>query len=61
MHEQLITRQIRACEVRAEYIRSGLPFADGPAYSQDRDRLKDALSEAAAWRAILEIVRGAQA
>lgn len=59
MLTELIYRQLRACEVRAASIRERLPFADGPAFYQDRDRIRALDSEAAGWRQILRIVEGA--
>lgn len=56
MHSALIQRQIAACESFIRNFESGLPYADGPAYSQDKQRIRELQREARAWREILEIV-----
>lgn len=56
MHSTLIERQIAACESYIRNFESGLPYADGPAYSQDKERIRQLRQEAEAWREILAIV-----
>lgn len=59
MHSALIERQIAACESYIRNFESGLPYADGPAYSQDKQRISELRKEVKAWREILAIVKGA--
>lgn len=56
MHSTLIERQIAACESYIRNFESGLPYADGPAYGQDKQRIRELQREAQAWREILAIV-----
>lgn len=59
MLENLIHRQIQACESFAAGIREALPYADGQAYYADQQQLTKLHAEADAWREILRIVRAA--
>lgn len=56
MKSALIKRQIAACESYIRNFEAGLPFADGPAYGQDKQRIRQLQDEAKAWREILEVV-----
>lgn len=56
MKSALIKRQIAACETFIRNFEAGLPYADGPAYGQDKQRIRDLQNEAKAWREILELV-----
>lgn len=56
MHSTLIERQIAACESFIRNFEEGLPYADGPAYSQDKERIRQLRKEAEAWREILAMV-----
>lgn len=60
MLERMINKQIQACEGMAANVRELLPYADGPAYYQDKDTLAALEREATAWRQILRIVQAAQ-
>lgn len=59
MKSTLIERQIAACESYIRNFESGLPYADGPAYSQDKEQIRQLRKEVEAWREILAIVKGA--
>lgn len=61
MNTALIERQALACEAHARHLQEALPYADGMAYTQDKDRIRDLLNEARQWREILEYVKGAKA
>lgn len=56
MYTALIKRQIAACESFIRNFEAGLPYADGPAYGQDKQRIRELQDEAKAWREILEAV-----
>lgn len=56
MKAALIKRQIAACESFIRNFESGLPYADGVAYGQDKQRIRDLKNEAKTWREILELV-----
>lgn len=56
MFATLIKRQIAACESYIKNFEDGLPYADGPAYGQDKDRLKLLREELKHWNRILEMV-----
>jgi len=56
MKSALIKRQIAACETFIRNFEAGLPYADGPAHGQDKQRIRDLQNEAKAWREILELV-----
>jgi hypothetical protein len=56
MKAALIKRQIAACESFIRNFESGLPYADGAAYGQDKQRIRDLKNEAKTWREILELV-----
>lgn len=56
MYTALIKRQIAACESFIRNFEDGLPYADGPAYGQDKQRIRQLQDEAKAWREILEAV-----
>lgn len=56
MYSTLIKRQIAACESHIRNFEEGLRYADGPAYSQDRDRIRALREEVRVWQAILDIV-----
>lgn len=56
MKANLIKRQIAACESFIRNFEAGLPYADGPAYGQDKERIRQLEIEAKAWREILELV-----
>jgi alpha-glucuronidase len=56
MHLTLIGRQLSACESAIRELERHLPYADGPAYGQDKDRIRTLRDEAQAWRDILAVV-----
>lgn len=56
MFAALINRQIAACESHIRNFEESLRYADGAAYSQDKDRIRALREEARQWRAILELV-----
>lgn len=56
MYTALIKRQIAACESFIRNFEDGLPYADGPAYGQDKQCIRQLQDEAKAWREILEAV-----
>jgi hypothetical protein len=56
MKAVLIKRQIAACESFIRNFQDGLPYADGPAYGQDKQRIRELENEAKVWREILEQV-----
>ena len=56
MYTALIKRQIAACESYIRNFEAGLPYADGPAYGQDKQQIRRLQDEAKAWREILEAV-----
>lgn len=56
MFTTLIKRQIAACESYIRNFEEGLPYADGPAYSQDKDRIRVLREELRQWREILKLV-----
>lgn len=61
MFTALIHRQIAACESYIQNFEEGLPYADGPAYSQDKDRIKALREELRQWREILKrVTEGAE-
>lgn len=53
MKANLIKRQIAACESFIRNFEAGLPYADGPAYGQDKQRIRELQTEAQVWREIL--------
>jgi hypothetical protein len=61
MKSALIKRQIAACESFIKNFEDGLPYADGPAYGQDKQRIRDLQIEAKTWREILELVTKGEA
>lgn len=56
MFTALINRQIAACESYIRNFEEGLPYADGLAYSQDKDRIRVLREELRQWREILKLV-----
>lgn len=56
MFTTLIERQIAACESYIRNFEEGLPYADGPAFSQDKDRIRALREEVRQWKAILKLV-----
>lgn len=56
MKTVLINRQIAACETYIRNFEYGLPYADGPAYYQDKQRIRELRAELDVWREILELV-----
>lgn len=58
MFKAMIERQVLACDGHARHLEELLPYADGPAYTQDKDRIRGLRREANAWRQILNIVTG---
>lgn len=56
MFSALIKRQIAACESYIRNFEDGLPYADGPAFRQDKDRIRELREEARQWRELLELV-----
>lgn len=61
MKTVLIKRQIAACESFIKNFEDGLPYADGPAYGQDKQRIRELRAEAEVWREILELVTKGEA
>lgn len=61
MKSVLINRQIAACEKWIRNFEAGLPYADGPAYGQDKQRIRELEAEAKVWREILELVTKGEA
>lgn len=59
MFEAMIERQILSCDAHARHLEDLLPYADGLAYTQDKDRIRALRLEADRWREILRIVIGA--
>lgn len=51
----LIESQIKRLESANWSLRNALPYADGPAYYQDKDRLRQNAKEIAEWYAILRV------
>jgi len=56
MFTTLIKRQIAACESFIRNFEDGLPYADGPAFYQDKERIRELQEEARQWREILRLV-----
>lgn len=52
----LIKRQIATCESFIKNFEDGLPYADGPAFRQDRDRIRELKWERELWKKCLAIV-----
>jgi hypothetical protein len=61
MFTTLIKRQIAACESYIRNFEDGLPYADGPAFCQDKQRIRELREEARQWREILRLVTEATA
>lgn len=56
MLSTLIKRQIATCESFIKNFQDGLPYADGPAFHQDKDRIRQLRLEREQWEQILSIV-----
>lgn len=56
MFATLIKRQIAVCESFIRNFEAGLPYADGPAYSQDKDRIRALREELRQWQEMLKVV-----
>ena len=50
MNIQLIDNQIARCEGQIESLTERLPYADGGAYSQDKQRISELRTELAQWQ-----------
>lgn len=60
MFKTLIERQIAACESYIRNFEAGLPYADGPAYSQDKEQIRRLNEELRQWKEILKVVTEAK-
>lgn len=56
MLSTLIKRQIATCESFIKNFEDGLPYADGPAFRQDKDRIRELNAEREQWERILKMV-----
>lgn len=52
MNIQLIDNQIARCEGQIASLSEALPYADGGAYSQDKQRISELRTELAQWKEI---------